>query len=87
MTGEARDFAESDAITTHCDEWAIQCHTRDGDLYTGRAHTRKSEAMASGQRLERINGAEWWIVTRRRIVTVETSPWTRDTPPGEGVGE
>lgn len=68
-------------IETDLTEWAIQCHTRDGDLHTGRHFTTEREAIESGERLERINGAQWWLVSRRRVVTVETSPWVKTEIP------
>jgi hypothetical protein len=74
--------AETDVINTSLTEWAVQCVTRDGNLYTGRPMTSRKDAQESGERLTRISVAEWWLVTRRRVVTVETSPWTRDVPPG-----
>lgn len=70
---------ETETFTTHVDEFAVRCLTRDGELYTGNPRTSLREAVASGERLERINGADWWVVTRRRVVTVETSPWTNPT--------
>lgn len=82
------DSAENDVIDvidTEITEWAIQCFTRDGDVYTGSAYTTRNAAEASGERLARINGAEWWLITRRRAVTVRTSPWTSVTPPEEPV--
>lgn len=78
--------AENDAIVTDCHEWAIQCHDRDGNLFTGRPFVTEREARESGDRLTRINGAEWWLVSRRRIVTVETFPWAV-LPPGTGDAE
>ena len=75
--------AENDAFTTDLIEWAVQCLTRDGDTYTGKGHISRKEAQASGERLERINGAQWWLVSRRRVVTVETSPWSCVLPPAK----
>ena len=74
--------AENDVLTTGVTEWAIRCLTSDGDTYTGTAFTSRTKAEDSGARLTQINGAEWWLVSRTRVVTVETSPWTRD-PSGE----
>ena len=73
-----RATGEVDRIVTGVTEWAIRCRTRDGDQFTGRAFITDREAIASGERLARINGVEWWLVTRRRKVTVETSEWERE---------
>ena len=69
-----------DEPTTHTNtitEWAVQCPTRDGRLFTGRSMTQREEAEKSGQRLAEINGAEWWLATRQQTVTVTTTPWVR----------
>ncbi|UQS95189.1 hypothetical protein Pam4_46 [Pseudanabaena phage Pam4] len=59
-------------------EWAIQCVTRDGEVWTGRTHLSAAGAQASGDRLTAINAAEWWLVRRERTVTVTTTPWRTD---------
>lgn len=74
---------ENDVLVTDCHEWAIQCYDRDGGLFTGRSFATRRGAEESGDRLTKINGAEWWLITRRREVTVETSPWSRVIPPVE----
>lgn len=75
------------AVTyTEVNEWAVQCRTRGGDLHTGRPFTTEREAISSGDRLAQINGSDWWLVSRLRIVTVETCPWReaeRTLRPGE----
>lgn len=71
----------TETTTTNVTEWAVQCHTRDGKLYTGWAFTNRDDAVKSGERLGNINGASWWLVVRHRVVTMETSPWTRVTRP------
>lgn len=75
--------AEQARIDTEVTEWAIQCHTRTGSLHTGRAFTTRAEAERSGQRLADINGADWWLISRLREVTVITTPWERLTRPGK----
>jgi hypothetical protein len=70
-----------DTITTDCHEWAIQCYDRDGKLFTGRPFVSRREAEQSGARLTQINGADWWLISRRRVVTVETSEWSCVLPP------
>lgn len=68
---------ELDRTETEVQEWAVQCHTLDGGLHTGRLFTTELEAIESGKRLERINGAQWWLVSRWRFVTVNTTPWAK----------
>lgn len=78
--------AEKDAgvfvTKTDTTQWAVQCHTRTGDLFTGSPKTSRKEAVESGERLAAINGAEWWLVSRRVNVTIETAPWSYVMPPG-----
>lgn len=76
-----RQTPENDVIETGVTEWAIQCFTRTGGVYTGSAYTTRKAAEESGDRLSRINGAEWWLIARERVVTVNTSPWIRVIPP------
>lgn len=45
-------------------EWAVQCHTSDSKLHTGRPFPTREQAEESGARLTQINGAEWWVVSR-----------------------
>lgn len=68
-------------VVTDCHEWAIRCEDRDGGEFTGRPFTSRREAEESGARLTQINDAEWWLISRRREVRVETSPWSRVIPP------
>lgn len=66
---------DTGTIVTDCREWAIRCYDRDGNLFTGRSFVTEREALESGKRLTQCNGADWWLVSRMRVVQVTTFPW------------